>query len=134
MSRAVRLRAMDPAEPLEGRVRDVTHAGEAVVETAQGIVFTRGALPEERVRVQPVRRVRGVWHGTVLAVTQASPARVAPPCPIADRCGGCPLMALDDAVEQRWKLERLARVLGRVGAGVRPELRVGRNALGYRAR
>ena len=125
---------MDREGPLEGRVRDVTQSGEAVIETAQGIVFARGALPDERVRVQPQRRVRGVWQGALLAVLEPSPARVRPPCPLVERCGGCPLMALDDRVEQRWKLARLARVLGRVGAIAEPELRVGASSLGYRAR
>ena len=125
---------MSRGEVLQGRVRDVTHAGEAVVETAQGIVFTRGALPDERVELRLERRVRGVWHGELIALTEASPSRVSAPCPWVERCGGCPLMTLDDRAERSWKLARLARVLGRVGAAAPPELRASPRALEYRTR
>jgi 23S rRNA (uracil1939-C5)-methyltransferase len=124
----------EPGEALEGRVRDVTQTGDAVIETRQGIVFARGALPDERVSVQPERRMRGVWHGRVLAVLDPSLARVEPTCPLFERCGGCPLMTLDDDVERRWKRDRLARVLARAGGSVQPELRAGSHALGYRGR
>jgi 23S rRNA (uracil1939-C5)-methyltransferase len=125
---------MEPGEPLEGRVRDVTHSGDAVVETVEGIVFARGALPDERVRVSPERRMRGVWHGRLLAVLEPSAARVEPACPLVERCGGCPLMTLADDAEHTWKRARLARVLARVGSSVQPELRLGPDPLGYRGR
>ena len=58
---------------LDGRVRDVTQAGEAVVETERGIVLARGALPGERVRVRLGRRAAGAQRGVVMrALLEAS--------------------------------------------------------------
>ena len=54
---------------LLGTVRDVTDAGDAVVDTeARGIVMVRGALPGERVRVRIEDSRRGVARGALLAI------------------------------------------------------------------
>ena len=81
---------MAEGEVLAGRVRDVTHVGEAVVETSAGIVLARGALPDEQVQLRLQRKVRGAWRGELLAVTGPSIHRVPASCPWVDRCGGCP--------------------------------------------
>ena len=54
------------------------------------IVFVRGALPGERVRVEIMERRKDFVRAEVREVLVASPDRVAPPCPhVADGCGGC---------------------------------------------
>lgn len=119
---------------LEGRVRDVAHGGEAVVETALGIVLARGALPGEKVRVRIERRAGGVQRGRVLGLLEPSPDRIPPPCAIAERCGGCPLMTLAPEAQAVHKRERLRRVLEQRGYMHEPEWVVSPNLLGYRTR
>lgn len=119
---------------LEGRVRDIAHGGDAVVETADGIVMARGGLPGERVRLRVLRRASGVLRGELLAVLEASPDRIEAPCAIADRCGGCPLMTLAHPAQTAFKRERLARLLAQQGAQIAPELIESSAPLGYRGR
>lgn len=120
---------------LDGRVRDVTDAGDSVVETAEGVVMTTGALPDEEVRVKIDRRRSGVLHGSLLSISSASPNRCAPACELYERCGGCPLMALSVHAQHALKAEHVARVVASLGA---PELSVAfetpGSALGYRRR
>src|SRR5262245_56475721 len=124
-----------PTQPvLEGCVRDVAHGGDAVIETERGIVFARGALPGERVQVQLERKAGGAQRGKLLAVLEPPPDRVEPPCPIAERCGGCPLMALAPAAQARFKRERLQRMLEQRGFAGSVEWIASPQPLGYRTR
>ena len=52
------------------------------------------------------------------------------PCPIADRCGGCPSMPLDAAAQQAQRAAALTRAMGRAPDQIVPSPR----ELGYRAR
>jgi 23S rRNA (uracil1939-C5)-methyltransferase len=120
---------------LEGRVRDVTDAGDAVVETERGIVMARGALPDERVRVRIDAARGGVLRGAVLAVLSPSPDRIQPDCVLSERCGGCPLMSLALGAQRRLKLERVERaVSGLFGQPTAIQLEELGPAFGYRRR
>ncbi len=116
---------------LEGRVRDVVDSGDSVVETEAGIVMVRGGLPGERVRLRSDVKRSGVLHGELLEVLDRSPARVSPACPVVDRCGGCPLMALELSAQRELKMARLARA---IGVDIPIELDTAGPALGYRRR
>ena len=67
----------------------VAHGGFVVGRVDDKVVFVTGGLPGERVSVEITERTKRFDRGRVVAVLEASPARVEPPCPIADRCGGC---------------------------------------------
>jgi len=120
---------------VEGRVRDVTDVGDAVVETAQGIVLVPGALPAERVRVRTSQMRAGVLRGELVTVLEQAPARVEPACAIAARCGGCPLMSLALPAQHELKLRRVQRAVeGLTADGVQVALESCGSELGYRRR
>jgi len=99
------------SKPIEGRARDITHGGEAVIETERGIVMARGALPGERVRVEITGKAQGTLHGRIREVLEPHPQREAPRCPLVEACGGCPLMALAPDAQLHWKAGRIGRAL-----------------------
>ncbi len=66
-----------------------------------------GALPGERVRVQ-----RGDRIGTLIAVEEASPDRIAPFCQYFSACGGCAVQHLAPAPYAEWKRGIVAGALG----------------------
>ena len=75
---------------LDLRVGQVAHGGHCVARTPEGqVVFVRHALPGELVTAEVSEVHRGYLRADVVAVPEASPDRVAPPCPWAGRCGGC---------------------------------------------
>jgi 23S rRNA (uracil1939-C5)-methyltransferase len=119
----------------EGRVRDVTQAGEAVVETAQGLVLAHGGVPGDLVRVAVEGKRAGVLWGRVLAVVEPSPDRVAAACAHVETCGGCPLMTLDLPAQHALKLQRARRALeGLLTADANIAVEAPGPALGYRRR
>jgi len=74
----------------------VAHGGfcvSRVAEEGNRVVFTRHALPEERVVVEITEGSDGdrFWRGDAVEVLRPSPDRVPAPCPVAGPggCGGC---------------------------------------------
>lgn len=119
-------------------IRDLAHGGagvgNAIGEAAdERVCFIEGALPGERVRATIVEQHKRWLKGRVLEVLEPSPVRVAPPCPLADRCGGCNWQHIDAAAQAQLKGQILDNQLRRLelpAARVVPSPR----ALGYRRR
>ncbi|MEO9151010.1 MAG: TRAM domain-containing protein, partial [Lapillicoccus sp.] len=78
---------------VEVEVGPVAHGGHCVARHEGRVIFVRHALPGERVRVLVTEgRVKDSYlRGDAVAVLEAVPERVTPPCPYAGpgRCGGC---------------------------------------------
>ena len=76
-----------------------------------------GALPGERVRVR-----RGDRVGTLVAVEEASPERIAPFCPYFAACGGCAVQHLSPTPYAEWKRGIVAGALAqaRIETDLRP--------------
>ena len=88
---------------LEGWVRAVGQGGDAVVETREGVVLTPGALPNENVELERTLSKRGAARGKLTRIIERARGRRKPPCDVAHRCGGCPLIIADMALQRRIK-------------------------------
>ena len=120
---------------LEGRVRGLGRQGAGAVETAQGVVFVEGALPQEQVRLRLLPRRRGALHGELSKVLEPSPQRVEPPCQLSSRCGGCPWMNLAEEAQREVKrawVEQAVRAFAEPGLVV--EIEHSPTAFDYRRR
>jgi 23S rRNA (uracil1939-C5)-methyltransferase len=80
-----------------------------------------GALPGECVRarvahVSPHARAQGrdAW-AELEEIASASPERVAPPCPVQPRCGGCPLAIWAYAAQVEWKRDLVVEAMAGQG-------------------
>jgi 23S rRNA (uracil1939-C5)-methyltransferase len=119
------------------RIRSLAHGGEGVGKEDEGLTwFVPGALPGELVEVEPEHRKPRWARGRLHQVLEAGPDRVAPPCPLADRCGGCDWQHV--AVERQAEHKR-AIVAGELRALVADPSQVRLHppvgpAIGYRRR
>jgi len=111
------------------------------------VLFVRHGLPGERV-VAEIGEEHPRWaRADAIEILEASPDRVAPPCPAAGPggCGGCDFQHVDLAVQRDLKAQLLAEQLRRVakvehtvvveavpdaGLGNRTRVRFGVDALG----
>jgi 23S rRNA (uracil1939-C5)-methyltransferase len=74
-----------------------------------------GAVPGDEVEARVVRD-RGRFVEAVLhRLTRPSPSRRSAPCPIQAECGGCPLMAVDEARQRTAKKQFVIDALRRIG-------------------
>ncbi|GAA1225277.1 TRAM domain-containing protein [Prauserella halophila] len=101
-------------------VGDVAHGGHCVARADGRVVFVRHALPGERVRVRVTEDRGGSFcRADAIAVSEASPDRVAPSCPAAGPglCGGCDWQHAAPAAQRALKARVVAEQLERL-AGV----------------
>jgi 23S rRNA (uracil1939-C5)-methyltransferase len=96
-------------------ITSVASGGEGVGRSGDLVVFVPGAVPGDRVRAR-IAQVRPRYaRADLLTVERPSPDRRPAPCPVWERCGGCPLMPLAPAAQRRHKRARLIEVLARIG-------------------
>jgi 23S rRNA (uracil1939-C5)-methyltransferase len=113
-------------------------SGDGVALLNGRTVFVEGALPGERVRVALSEQGK-VLKGELLEVLQASPSRRVPACPIAQQCGGCSWLHLDEPAQRAAKEEIVTSALEHLGGIARREYELlptvfGARAMGYRRR
>jgi 23S rRNA (uracil1939-C5)-methyltransferase len=110
-------------ETLELAIDDLAFGGEGVGRVDGYVVFVRGGLPGDRVRVR-VTEARGRFgRAVILDVLVASPDRVEPPCPYFGRCGGCRLQHLAYPAQLAFKEKQVRDCLERLGGTGDFELR-----------
>ncbi len=91
--------------------------GDAVARDPHGkAVFVRGALPGERVRVKVLHEHATYDIGSIDALLEASPHRVAPPCPEVDRgCGACQWQHMSIEMQRQLKTGFVVEAIERAG-------------------
>lgn len=118
---------------IEASVGELSPGGDGVaicaIEGERRAVFVPGVVPGERVRVEVADPSRRPARGRLLAVLDASAARVAPPCKHVERCGGCDWMHLAPSEQ----IAEHARIVGRL-LGFEPKSHSATQLLGYRTR
>lgn len=99
---------------LELLVDRLSNSGDGVAQYEGRAVFIAGALPGERVLAE-VGEAGKTLRGDVLQLLTLSPSRRPPPCSLADRCGGCDWMHLQEEAQLQHKLEIVLSSLEHVG-------------------
>jgi 23S rRNA (uracil1939-C5)-methyltransferase len=99
------------------RIDSLAFGGDGVGRDESGrVVFVAGgAAPGDLVEVQLVEEKRRFARAQLLTVVEAGSSRVTPPCPLADRCGGCPWMQVAPDEQRRQKQEIVRRALEPLG-------------------
>ena len=102
---------------VELRLERVAHGGYVVGRAEGKVLFVTGGLPGERVVAEITETGRRFDRARVVDVLEPSDGRVEPPCPIAERCGGCDWQHADQPTQLKLKtavvteqLERLAGI------------------------
>ena len=117
-------------ERFEAIVGPVAHGGHCIVrlpEPESRVVFTRHALPGERVVVEITEGTEGdrFWRGDAVSVLDPVPDRVPAPCPVAGPglCGGCDFQHASLPAQRALKAAVVAEQLRRL-AGVDLDIEV----------
>ncbi len=95
----------------------IVAGGAALARARDGrVVFVEGALSGERVRARVTEERKDFARAVVVEVVEASPDRIAPPCPaLAAGCGGCTWQYVAPDAQVRLKGEIVADALRRIG-------------------
>lgn len=88
---------------------------EGVCEYENRPVFVPGILPGEEANVRLVQVKDRYAFGRVEELLKTAPERVAPRCPVYDRCGGCSCQHMTYETTLEWKRRQVADCLTRIG-------------------
>lgn len=115
------------SSPLVLRTTAAVAGGAALGRDDTGrVVFVAGALPGELVEVEITEAKRDFARGRTLAVLEAAPARIEPPCPaVALGCGGCDLQHVDPVAQPGLKRDIVVDALRRIAHLDDPLVEVG---------
>ncbi len=102
-------------DTLDLTIDDLAFGGEGVGRSQGYVVFVRGGLPGDRLRVRLVEARPRFGRGVIDAVLTPSPDRVEAPCPYVGRCGGCRLQHLAYAAQLAFKEKQVRDCLTRIG-------------------
>ncbi len=102
-------------DSLELSIDDLAFGGEGVGRVDGYVVFVRGGVPGDRLRVKLSEARSRFGRAVIEAVETPSPARVEPPCPYFGRCGGCRLQHVAYPAQLAFKAKQVRDCLERLG-------------------
>src|SRR3990172_2699122 len=102
-------------DTLELTVDDLAFGGEGVGRVDGYVVFVRGGVPGDRLRVRLVEARSRFGRAVVEAVVTPAPGRVEAPCPYFGACGGCRLQQLAYPLQLAFKAKQVHDCLERIG-------------------
>jgi 23S rRNA (uracil1939-C5)-methyltransferase len=118
------------------RVEKLVYGGDGLARLDGRVVFAPFVLPGERIRARAEQEKPGLVRARMLEVLEAAPDRVAAPCAVFGRCGGCHYQhapyEFQLAAKRSILMEELRR-LGRIDAPV-DVTTVSAQPFGYRNR
>ncbi|MEK7387595.1 MAG: 23S rRNA (uracil(1939)-C(5))-methyltransferase RlmD [candidate division NC10 bacterium] len=96
-------------------IDDLAFGGEGVGRVDGYVVFVRGGVPGDRVRVKLVEARSRFGRAVIESVETPSPDRVEAPCAYFGRCGGCRLQHLSYSAQLAFKAKQVRDCLERIG-------------------
>ncbi len=99
---------------VELRIESLVHGGEALARHQGRVVFVSGAAPGDLVEAE-LDGAGSFEHTRAQRVIERGPSRVDAPCPIVERCGGCPVQQVAVADQLAAKQALTADALERIG-------------------
>jgi 23S rRNA (uracil1939-C5)-methyltransferase len=102
-------------DTLELAIDDLAFGGEGVGRADGYVIFVRGGLPGDRLRVRLVEARGRFGRATIEEIVVPSVDRVEPPCRYFARCGGCRLQHLAYPAQLAFKEKQVRDCLQRLG-------------------
>ena len=99
----------------EIQIIDMNQDGEGIGKKDGCPLFVKDSIIGDTVRVKIMKMKKNYGYARLEEIIIPSPHRVMPPCAVARQCGGCQLQAIDYREQLRFKQERVAANLLRIG-------------------
>src|SRR6266571_7184344 len=106
----------------EVTVEKLVYGGDGLGRLDGRVVFAPFVLPGERIRARAEQEKPGLVRARMLEVLEAAPDRVAAPCPVYGRCGGCHYQHAPYTYQLAAKRTILVEALERLGKITPPAL------------
>lgn len=101
---------------VELEITDMTDDGKGLGRLSGLAIFVAGAVPGDRVSARITRLKKRYAFAETIELLETSAARVQPPCPYYQDCGGCSMLELSYDEQLRIKRKNIITKLERIGA------------------
>lgn len=108
---------------VELEITDMTDDGKGLGRLSGLAIFVAGAVPGDKVSARITRLKKRYAFAETITLLEASSARVQPPCPYYQDCGGCSMLELSYEEQLRIKRKNIITKLERIGALEDPTVR-----------
>ena len=108
---------------VELEITDMTDDGKGLGRLSGLAIFVAGAVPGDKVSARITRLKKRYALAETITLLEASAARVQPPCPYYQDCGGCSMLELSYDEQLRIKRKNIITKLERIGALEEPTVR-----------
>ncbi|MCR5641615.1 MAG: 23S rRNA (uracil(1939)-C(5))-methyltransferase RlmD [Lachnospiraceae bacterium] len=96
-------------------ITDLGIGGEGIGKYEGMTFFVKGALPGDRIVAGVTKLKKTYGYARVVEIIEPSPNRREAVCPVSGKCGGCQIMEMDYAAQLRFKQQKVADDLVRIG-------------------
>lgn len=110
-------------QTVELEITDMTDDGKGLGRLSGLAIFVAGAVPGDKVSARITRLKKRYALAETITLLEASAARVQPPCPYYQDCGGCSMLELSYDEQLRIKRKNIITKLERIGALEEPTVR-----------
>ena len=110
-------------QTIELEITDMTDDGKGLGRLSGLAIFVAGAVPGDKVSARITRLKKRYAFAETITLLEASAARVQPPCPYYQDCGGCSMLELSYGEQLRIKRKNIITKLERIGALEDPTVR-----------
>ena len=110
-------------QTVELEITDMTDDGKGLGRLSGLAIFVAGAVPGDKVSARITRLKKRYALAETITLLEASAARVQPPCPYYQDCGGCSMLELSYDEQLRIKRKNIVTKLERIGALEDPTVR-----------
>lgn len=110
-------------QTVELEITDMTDDGKGLGRLSGLAIFVAGAVPGDKVSARITRLKKRYALAETITLLEASAARVQPPCPYYQDCGGCSMLELRYEEQLRIKRKNIITKLERIGALEEPTVR-----------
>ena len=110
-------------QTVELEITDMTDDGKGLGRLSGLAIFVAGAVQGDKVSARITRLKKRYALAETITLLEASAARVQPPCPYYQDCGGCSMLELSYDEQLRIKRKNIITKLERIGALEDPTVR-----------
>ena len=110
-------------QTVELEITDMTDDGKGLGRLSGLAIFVAGAVPGDKVSARITRLKKRYALAETITLLEASAARVQPPCPYYQECGGCSMLELSYDEQLHIKRKNIITKLERIGALEDPTVR-----------
>ena len=96
-------------------ITDMGNGGEGIGRADGFTLFVKGAVVGDVIEAKVLKAKKTYGYAKIERILQPSEHRVEPVCPVAGRCGGCQLQAMNYVAQLSWKERKVRECLERIG-------------------